>query len=333
MGCACGTADCRRRMLADFVMDPDLKDPWLIAAWPGMGGVAQIAGNYLTQKLGARPAVPFAPGDHFDVRAIRVQAGIVQPVQTTAGMFYAWKNPHGGRDLVVFLADEQPPHAAWKYCEAMLDVARRLGVKRVFTFAAMGTMIHPKDPPRVFAVATRPELLEEMKQHEALALEEGEISGLNGLFLAAAAAQRIEGACLLGEFPYFAAGVANPKASLAALRVFSSVSGVEIDLSELEAHVPLVEKGLSEAFEKMQAAARTRAEADAGRSREFEEGEAWKKGSSEDLDAEAKARIEKLFENAKRDRHTAMELKAELDRLGVFKRYEDRFLDLFKQGG
>ena len=156
---------------------------------------------------------------------------------------------------------------------------------------------------------------------------------MNGLFLAAAAAKKLEGACLLGEFPYFAAGVANPKASLAALRVFARVAGIAIDFSELEAHVPVVENGLSEAFEKMQTAAKSRAEADAGRSSEPEEGEAWKTGSSEDLDAEAKARIEKLFEHAKRDRTAAIGLKAELDRLGVFKRYEDRFLDLFKQGG
>ena len=32
-----------------------------------------------------------------------------------------------------------------------------------------------------------------------------------------------------------------------------------------------------------------------------------------------------------RDRAKAIELKQELDRLGVFKDYEDRFLDLFKK--
>jgi hypothetical protein len=38
-----------------------------------------------------------------------------------------------------------------------------------------------------------------------------------------------------------------------------------------------------------------------------------------------------LFNQANQDRSKAFELKQELDRLGVFKDYEDRFLDLFKK--
>jgi hypothetical protein len=44
-------------------------------------------------------------------------------------------------------------------------------------------------------------------------------------------------------------------------------------------------------------------------------------------------RLEGLFQEAARDRSKAFELKQELDRLGVFKEYEDRFLDLFKKAG
>jgi hypothetical protein len=44
-------------------------------------------------------------------------------------------------------------------------------------------------------------------------------------------------------------------------------------------------------------------------------------------------RIERLFEAARQDRSKAYELKGELDRLGVFDLYEDRFLDLFKKPG
>jgi hypothetical protein len=42
--------------------------------------------------------------------------------------------------------------------------------------------------------------------------------------------------------------------------------------------------------------------------------------------------IEDLFDQSRTDRSRAYELKRELDRLGVFKQYEDRFLDLFKTG-
>jgi hypothetical protein len=45
----------------------------------------------------------------------------------------------------------------------------------------------------------------------------------------------------------------------------------------------------------------------------------------------ARKRIEELYDAAAKDRSKAFELKQELDRLGLFKEYEDRFLDLFKK--
>ncbi len=42
-------------------------------------------------------------------------------------------------------------------------------------------------------------------------------------------------------------------------------------------------------------------------------------------------KIERLFQEAKFDRNKAYELKRELDKWGLFEKYEDRFLDLFKK--
>ncbi len=51
------------------------------------------------------------------------------------------------------------------------------------------------------------------------------------------------------------------------------------------------------------------------------------------LSNQDKRRIEDLFALAQQDRSKAFELKNELDRLAVFREYEDRFLDLFKKPG
>ena len=40
--------------------------------------------------------------------------------------------------------------------------------------------------------------------------------------------------------------------------------------------------------------------------------------------------VEQFFNRAKFDRSQTPLLKAELDRLGIFQQYEDRFLDLFR---
>ena len=65
----------------------------------------------------------------------------------------------------------------------------------------------------MFAAATSPELLTELGREQVELLIAGEISGLNGLFLGAAASREIPGLCLLGEFPFFAAGDRDPDAS------------------------------------------------------------------------------------------------------------------------
>lgn len=68
---------------------------------------------------------------------------------------------------------------------------------------------------------------------------------------------------------------------------------------------------------------------------EATEGEEWKQAREHEArpSIEEARRVEALFERARKDKSQALALKAELDRLGLFKRYEDRFLDLFKQAG
>ena len=52
------------------------------------------------------------------------------------------------------------------------------------------------------------------------------------------------------------------------------------------------------------------------------------------IEDEIKSRgyIEKLFKQTELDKSKVNELKAELDKLDLFKEYEDRFLGLFKKG-
>jgi hypothetical protein len=47
-------------------------------------------------------------------------------------------------------------------------------------------------------------------------------------------------------------------------------------------------------------------------------------------DSTVRKHIEEMFATARQDRARAYELKQELDRLGLFNEFEDRFLDLFK---
>ncbi|GIW73013.1 MAG: hypothetical protein KatS3mg102_2555 [Planctomycetota bacterium] len=326
-------------------MERELNRPWLVAAWPGMGNVAIGAAAYLVESLGAVRLAELPPGDYFDLKRIEVKGGIVQSARLPRSTFYGWRDPRGRRDLVVFVGEAQPSERGYEFCSQLMGMAAEYGIERVFTFAAMATPIHPSAEPRVFAVATHPRLLDEVRRERVHVLNEGEITGLNGVLLASALERGVGGVCLLGELPFFAIGVPNPKASLAVLRVFQSLAGLSLELREMEQQAAAVERGLLSLLERMNRAAQARAageEEEAGFSvpgfaagAEEEEQSAESEPAEQpqpQLDARARRRIEQLFERARQDRTKALELKHELDRLGVFKQYEDRFLDLFKTG-
>ncbi len=162
-------------------------------------------------------------------------------------------------------------------------------------------------------------------------LEDGHIGGLNGVLLGAAGEEHLRGACLLGEMPSLFHQLPFPKASLAVLRVFVQIAGLEVDMTELAEQAEVSEKQLSELLEQMRRAASEAQTEEDDESDEPEEEEYRVAREDELVDAEDQTRIEQLFDQASSDRSKAFELKRELDRLGVFKNYEDRFLDLFKK--
>ncbi|MBO0697796.1 MAG: PAC2 family protein [Zavarzinella sp.] len=304
-----------------------LNDPWLVAVWPGMGHVALNAGYYLLAKLGMDVVAELEAGDLFDVDHVEVKSGVIQPGRRPRNRFFVWSDPEERRDLVVFLGEAQPPLGKYPFCKQLISYARKLGVERVLTFAAMATRMHPRRRSRVFGAATDQDSLQELRRLELEILNEGQISGLNGVLLGAAAEAGLRGACLLGEMPHVFAQIPFPKASLAILEVFSTMTGLELDFTELAEQAQVVEDQLAELLGD----AETGDEELDGE--EEEEPEAPASASGGGLSESDTDRIEGLFEQARRDRKKAFELKRLLDRLGVFKDYEDRFLDLFRKAG
>jgi proteasome assembly chaperone (PAC2) family protein len=304
---------------------PKLNHPWLTAVWPGMGHVALNAGYYLLSKLGMSVIAEYQADDLFDVDQVEVKEGIIQPGRRPRNRFFLWADPGRKHDLVVFLGEAQPPIGKAPFCRQLIAYASQLGVERVFTFAAMATQMHPASPSRVFGAATDDDTLAELKRLELEILEDGQISGLNGVLLGAAAEGGLHGACLLGEMPQIFSQLPFPKASLAILEVFKTITGYEIELSELAEQSQVMEQRLGDLLSRVEQeyGQQFPAEAPGEYSPESEQ--------EEQIRATDKDRIEALFEQAEKDRSKAFELKQVLDRLGVFKEYEDRFLDLFRK--
>lgn len=310
------------------------RERWLVAAWPGMGQVATTAAIYMLSKLKMHQVGEFTARELFELETVEVNSGLLHAAKLPRSRLFLWMNPLGNRDIVVFLGEAQPPTGKLALCERLLSQARTLGVNRFFTFSAMATDMPPNHPSRTFGVASDPASLADLSRHHVSVLAEGTIAGLNGVALAAAAEAGLPATGLLGEMPGLAAQIPYPSAAAAVLKVFRELAGVPLDLSELEEYGRSMQVQLSQVYEKVREVLGEEETAEESQS-ESAESKSVEPAAPEhpvlaDEDAE---RIERLFRDARSDRSKAFELKRELDRLGAFRRFEDRFLDLFEPPG
>lgn len=313
---------------------PKLHQPWLVAAWPGMGNVAVSAAYYLMAKLEMYQLAEFPARDLFDLDYISVKKGLVLPGHRPRSRLFVWTDPNQNHDIIVFIGEAQPPTGKHAFCSTLIDFAQQLGMEKVFTFAAMATEMNPRNDSRVFAAATDEETLPELRRLELELLEEGQISGLNGALLAVAAEHSIPGVCLLGEMPHFFAQLPFPKASVAVLEAFTAMARIQLDLSELIAQSESVDRQLGDLLSEIeQVIKQHQGEEPPGEEITPPVQAQQSQIRKSRLAREDRERIETLFKEVSHDRSRAFELKAELDRLHVFGEYEDRFLDLFKEKG
>lgn len=296
----------------------NLRDPWLLAVWPGMGGVAISAGYYLMAKLGMHLLAEFPAVDFFDLEDVEVKDGLILDKRLPRSRLFLWEDPRQTHDLIVFIGEAQPATRGATFCRHLIQKAAGFGVSKVFTFAAMATAMRPSHDSRVFGAAIDRETLATFRSLGVHALESGTISGLNGVMLGMSAVQGLPGGCLLGEIPHVFSQIPFPKASLAVLDTFTSMTGIQVDLEELRDHAKTVDETLEMFLVRMEGGDAASLDQESG-------------SSGEDAGpGRERRRIERLFEEARQDRSRAYELKQELDRLGCFDEYEDQFLDLFK---
>lgn len=302
-----------------------LRDPWLLAVWPGMGGVSISAGYYLMAKLGMHLLVEFPAAEFFEMDQVEVKHGMILKKRLPRSRLFLWNDPDHKHDLILFIGEAQPPSRGGAFCRTLIEHAKSLGVRRVFTFAAMATTMRPKQDSHVFGAAIDRKTLAEFKQLGLDPLEGGNISGLNGALLGVAAGHGLHGGCMLGEIPHVFSQIPFPKASLAVLEFFTVMAGIQIDFTELRTHAKTVERTLEAFLTRMEdAVGREPSELASPPLLETEE-------PPHHADRKELRHLEQLFAEAAKDRSRAYELKQELDRLGLFDEFEDRFLDLFKE--
>jgi len=322
---------------------PRLKSPYLIVAWPGMGEVAVTAANYLINELKAQEFAQISPGEFFYSTGSIISSGILEIPLLPQGKFYFWKNPatkrgssannSGGKivahDLIIFLSNAQPDLSrADSYAKIIINLAKDLKVESIVSLASMPQATDHTQKSAVWFVATDQKTKESLKKINFNILQEGQISGMNGLFLGLAKIAGLKGFCLLGDIPLYTIQIENPKASAAVLQALVKILNIQINLQPLIEQAHTMENEINKLLEYLKLGS-------AGQSGPIgdEEVELIKKTLSQltKLPVSIKEKIEKLFEESRENISKAGQLKVELDKWNVYKEYEDRFLDLFRK--
>lgn len=326
----------------NFSKKPKLKNPYLIVAWPGMGEVAFKAVQFLIEKLGAQEFASIDSQDFFYLTSSVIKEGIVDTPALPYNKFYYWKNPatkiggsarkFGGKaeahDLIIFTSNAQPDLSrATTYCECILSIRGNFDIKMVVSLAAMPLPIDHTQEPAVWFAATDKKIKDNLAKYDLKVMSEGQISGMNGLFLGVAKHLGLCGLCLLSEIPIYTIQIENPKASYVLLGSLNRILGITFELQELKSKADFVETQINQLIDYLKLGGEQAPPIGE------EEIEKIKKSLSEysKLPQSIRIKIEKLFGLAKKDISKANELKIELDKWSVYKEYEDKFLDLFRK--
>ena len=324
-----------------YLKKPRLSHPQLLAAWPGMGFVASKTVSSLIGMLSAEKFAFVHPDDYFSPAGVTVEESLAKIPPLPESDFYFWKSPSSGSDLILYLGETQPALGLQtRMAGEVIGLARQMGVSRLLTFAAAPTAIQHQDRPGVWGVATTRELRDYLIEHGIRMLKMGQISGLNGLLLGVAAQENLPALCLLGEIPYYTVNLENPRAVMAILKILEKLLFISLDLSPLKEEIKSFDREINRMGKKAQEAMASFMQQDGEEYVDSEEeedgeeeGEEGSEGAPPPLTDSARRRIEDLFRIVKRDPSQAPLLKAELDRWGVYPQHEDRFLNLFREGG
>ncbi len=298
----------------------EIQSPVLIAGWPGMGSVGAGAISYLRRNLNATHFADVDMSEYFTPDSVVVEDGLAKLPDIPSNAFYYIRE----LNLIIFESEAQISGAGGiTLMKQILDLAEDLNVRSIYTGAAFVMPISQKEPVKVFGVANKVSLKNLFVPYGVEILDQGQISGLNGLLLGFAGLRDIEAACFLATMPQYAVNIPNPKASREILRVFENLLEIKIDMANLDEAVAQMSQTMTDIEDRIQ--------------KTFMNSEMFEEDEKEEIEEDkvpqyVMEKIESLFKEVKmkRSKEKAAQLKKELDHWNLYNLYEDRFLGLFR---
>jgi len=140
-------------------------------------------------------------------------------------------DPLSSKDLILLTGDSQPvvPGSEYVLSEQILDLITKFKISNIYSLASYVTGSFVNDP-KIYGTATNPEMVKTFRSFNISTLDNGNITGMNGLILGLGKLRGIEGICLLGETSGY---VIDAKASKHLLEILNNVLDIHINMDEM----------------------------------------------------------------------------------------------------
>ncbi len=222
---------------------PKLKNPMFVCGLPGSGYVGKLAVDYLIDEL---KGIQFASifSSSFPPQVLIQSDGTTDLMKNT--LYYC---KYKTNDIVLLTGDAQPvsPESEYAMAEEITKICEKLGIKTIYTLAAYITGTFSKTP-KVYGTSTSLQVVNEFSKQGVFTMNNGSITGMNGLLIGVGKTKGITGICLLGETSGY---VVDAIASKAVLEILSKMLGIKLDMTSLNKKAQDTEKLIRTIEEQM----------------------------------------------------------------------------------
>jgi proteasome assembly chaperone (PAC2) family protein len=204
---------------------------WVDAGSGGTGGVRHLIGSLKTRKL-----AEMDPEEFYSFTDTRPLVSILGAGQRTVhwprGEFHGAILEHTN-DLLLFVAPE--PNLKWHtFASVMLDGMQRFNVQSMVCIGSIFGAVPHRGEVRMTGWANDPSLREALNRQNVMFTNYEGPTGFVTILLAEAEARGIPSVAVYGFAPNYIQGVPNPRVSHALLQAFSAITGIPLELNDLD---------------------------------------------------------------------------------------------------
>jgi proteasome assembly chaperone (PAC2) family protein len=205
---------------------------WVDAGSGGTGGVRHLIGHLKTRKLAELESEEFY--NYTDTRPlVSIIGGGERAVHWPRGEFYGATLDEHDTDLLLFVAPE--PNLKWRtFASAMLDGLQHFGVTDLVCIGSIFGAVPHRGDVRMTGWANNDELREQLTRQNIVFTNYEGPTGFVTVLLSEAEARGIPAAAVFGFAPNYIQGVPNPRVSHALLQMYSTMTGVPLQLNDLD---------------------------------------------------------------------------------------------------